>query len=74
MPPPGTMQLKNADYVVVAFGDSPTMATELAALVVGGRKRATCSLVRDYAGSPETLPRNMPQSALSCISMPPRLC
>jgi uncharacterized protein YhfF len=32
------------------------MATELAALVVAGRKRATCSLARDYQ-APETLPK-----------------
>lgn len=37
-----------ADYQVVAFGDSPQMATELAALVVAGTKRATASLMRDY--------------------------
>lgn len=45
------------DYVVVAFGDSPALATELAALVTAGRKRATCSLARDYAETPETLPK-----------------
>jgi uncharacterized protein YhfF len=38
-----------ADYQVVAFGDSPAMATELADLVVAGTKRATASLARDYA-------------------------
>ena len=31
-------------YVVVAFGDGPAMATELADLVVAGTKRATASL------------------------------
>ena len=46
-----------ADYTVVAFGDSPSMATEHAALVISGRKRATCSLVRDYADAPATLPK-----------------
>ena len=45
------------DYAVVAFGDSPGMATELAALVISGQKRATCSLVRDYADVPATLPK-----------------
>lgn len=45
------------DYVVVAFGDNPALATELAALVVAGRKRATCSLARDYAEAPQTLPK-----------------
>ncbi len=44
------------DYVVVAFGDTAALADELAALVVSGSKRATCSLARDYAAAPETLP------------------
>jgi uncharacterized protein YhfF len=35
--------------VVVAPGDNPDMATELAALVVSGVKRATASLVRDFS-------------------------
>src|SRR4051812_45021285 len=44
------------DYQVVAFGDSPDMATELALLVVRGTKRATASLVRDYADERLPLP------------------
>lgn len=36
-------------YEVVAFGDSPAMATELAALVVAGPKRATAGLLHDFA-------------------------
>jgi uncharacterized protein YhfF len=48
---------REGDYVVVAFGDSPCMATELASLAVSGRKRATCSLARDYAAAPETFPK-----------------
>lgn len=48
---------QGADYAVVALGDSPKMATELAALVVSGAKRATCSLARDYAGSRVMLPK-----------------
>src|SRR5262245_49106208 len=50
-------ELADMDYTVVAFGDSPDMATELAALVVSGQKRATCSLARDYADAPATLPK-----------------
>jgi uncharacterized protein YhfF len=46
-----------ADYVVVAFGDSPRLATELADLAAAGTKRATASLLRDYADGPEPLPR-----------------
>ena len=41
--------LAGADYQVVAFGDGPEMASALAALVVAGTKRATASLLRDYA-------------------------
>jgi uncharacterized protein YhfF len=48
---------RHGDYVVVALGDSPSMATELAALIVSGRKRATCSLARDYAAAPANLPK-----------------
>ena len=44
-------------HVVVAFGDSPAMATELAELVVAGTKRATASLLRDYDDGGEALPR-----------------
>lgn len=36
-------------YDVVSFGDSPELADELLALVRTGRKRATASLLRDYA-------------------------
>ena len=45
------------DYVVVAFGDTPALGNELAALVVRGTKRATCSLVREYERAPATLPQ-----------------
>ena len=44
------------DYQVVAFGDNSGMATELAALVVAGTKRATASLMRDYADGRLPLP------------------
>lgn len=47
-------KVTDAGYEVVAFGDSPEMANELAALVVKGPKRATAGLLRDYieSGSP----------------------
>ncbi len=38
--------LEAADYEVVAFGNSPAMADELAELVVRGPKRATAGLRR----------------------------
>ncbi len=37
------------DYGVFAFGDSPALAEDLAALVVDGPKRATAGLARDHA-------------------------
>ena len=46
----------DADYVVVAFGDNPEMATELAALVVSGVKRATASLMREFSSPDNPLP------------------
>lgn len=39
-----------------AFGDSPQMANDLAALVVSRRKRATASLLAEYEAEGETLP------------------
>lgn len=42
---------------MVAFGDGTAMATELDALMVAGRKRATCSLARDYSNASNTLPK-----------------
>lgn len=49
--------LTGADYEVVSFGDNPDMATELAALVVSGVKRATASLVRDFSSPDNPLPK-----------------
>jgi len=43
-------------YDVVAFGDGPGMADELADLVVAGVKRATAGSLRSY-GPDEPLPR-----------------
>ncbi|MGH8778166.1 ASCH domain-containing protein [Paraburkholderia sp.] len=50
-------KVASARYDVVAFGDSPGMATELANLVTAGIKRATASLLRDYASTPDSLPK-----------------
>ena len=44
---------KDADYTVVAFGDTAELADKLVALVLAGTKRATASLVRDYASGDE---------------------
>ena len=45
------------DYCVVAFGDRSAMASELAALVVTGVKRATASLLHNYGDGGEPLPQ-----------------
>jgi uncharacterized protein YhfF len=40
--------------VTFSFGDSPAMADELLALVLAGRKTATCGALRDFPeGSPD---------------------
>ena len=44
------------DYAVVAFGDSAAVATELADLVISGRKRATAGLARDVELGGEPAP------------------
>jgi len=44
-----------ADYTVVAFGDSAALADQLVALVISGKKRATASLLRDYATAVDPL-------------------
>jgi uncharacterized protein YhfF len=49
--------LDHDNYVVGSFGDSPKMATELGDLVIAGIKRATASLVRDYGGGREPMPK-----------------
>ena len=48
--------LQHDVYDVVAFGDGPEMATELAELVVAGIKRATAGLVRQFGPGGEAPP------------------
>jgi dihydroorotase len=48
--------LQHDDYGVVAFGDGPDMATELAELTVAGIKRATAGLVRQFGPDGEPPP------------------
>lgn len=40
-----------ASAVTFAFGDSPALADELLALVISGKKTATCGALRDYGGA-----------------------
>ena len=46
-----------ADYMVVAPGDTAAMADELVELIISGKKRATASLLRDYATGDEQIGR-----------------
>jgi uncharacterized protein YhfF len=48
--------LTHDDYDVVAFGDGPDMADQLAELVVSGPKRATAGLLRDFQVDGEPMP------------------
>src|SRR5947209_19622210 len=48
--------LRHDAYEVVAFGDGPEMASELAELVVAGTKRATAGLVRQFGTGGEPPP------------------
>jgi len=48
--------LLHDDYDVVAFGDGPEMASELADLVIAGIKRATAGLVRQFGPGGEAAP------------------
>ena len=49
--------ITNADYEVVAFGDSPAMADELGLLILNGPKRATAGLYSDFEGDIGSLPK-----------------
>ena len=48
--------IASTDYEVVAFGDSPAMATELALLVRDGPKRATAGLARYFEDDGDPMP------------------
>jgi uncharacterized protein YhfF len=45
------------NFAVVRFGDSSDLADELATQVVTGLKRASTSLLRDFAHRSETMPK-----------------
>jgi uncharacterized protein YhfF len=53
-----------ADAVTFAFGDGPATANELLALVLSGRKTATCGALRDYAAG-----AGDPMPAVGCRDM-----
>jgi uncharacterized protein YhfF len=45
-----------ASAIRFSFGDSPELADALLALVVAGRKTATCGALRDYVADGEPMP------------------
>jgi len=47
----------DVDYTVVVPGDTDELADELVGLMLSGVKRATASLVRDYASGDEPMPQ-----------------
>ena len=53
----GATSAIGADYTVVAIGNTAAMADELLVLVLSGRKRATTSLLLEYASGVETVPQ-----------------
>ena len=48
---PADSSVRHERYVAEAWGDSPRLADELGALIVGGTKTATCSALWEYEGS-----------------------
>lgn len=50
------LPLHYANAVQFSFGDSPALADELLALVLAGKKTATCGAVRDYGVGKEAMP------------------
>ncbi|SEP63243.1 Uncharacterized protein YhfF [Devosia sp. YR412] len=46
-----------ASAIQFSFGDSPELADELLALVLAGKKTATCGALRDYGPGKEPLPQ-----------------
>ncbi|MEC9284069.1 MAG: ASCH domain-containing protein [Bdellovibrionota bacterium] len=49
--------LKSFDYYAWSFGNTKDLADSLCALVLEGKKTATCSLLRAYRGEENELPR-----------------
>jgi uncharacterized protein YhfF len=51
-----TLPPQYADAVTFSFGDSPELNDELLALVLSGKKTATCGALRDFGADGEELP------------------
>lgn len=51
-----TLSPAYANAIRFSFGDSPELADALLALVLAGKKTATCGALRDYGGDGEPMP------------------
>lgn len=51
-----TLLPAHASAISFSFGDSPELADELLALVLAGKKTATCGALRDYGVDGEPMP------------------
>lgn len=49
--------LIDSKFEAWSFGDKPEYASELAQLVIEGKKTATCSLLKDYKGNEDQMPK-----------------
>ncbi|CAA9434694.1 MAG: hypothetical protein AVDCRST_MAG80-819, partial [uncultured Rubrobacteraceae bacterium] len=54
---PADSPARRHTYEAWSFGDSPRMADELGALVVSGRKTATCMALWEVEADEEPMPR-----------------
>jgi uncharacterized protein YhfF len=54
---PVTLPARYRDAVTFSFGDTPELADELLALVIAGRKTATCGALRQFGSGGEQLPQ-----------------
>ena len=51
-----TLTPATANAISFSFGDSPELADELLALVLAGKKTATCGALREYGADGEPMP------------------
>ena len=48
---------EQGEQIRFSFGDSPELADSLLALVLAGKKTATCGALRDFGGEGEPMPQ-----------------
>jgi uncharacterized protein YhfF len=54
---PADSEIRSRPFIAEAFGDSPDLADELAALILAGTKTATCSALWEYEAEGAAHPR-----------------